>query len=260
MGERSTPALPGPARCCSRSAPSASISSILIFAAACIPGRSTPLIPGAEAAGVVERVGEGVTDFKPSAIASPIRCRSGAYRTRRVVPAERLVKLPDGIDFDVAASVMLKGLTAQFLLTSCYPVKRGRHRAGACGRRRRRAAAGAVAEDFSAPPPSAPPGRRKRRRSPRPTATSTSSTTAPRISWRGSRRSPAARLRCGLRLGGQGHLARIAQVLAAARNVRALRPVVGNDRRLQILRSRLRRLAVSPPAPCCSTTSKAART
>jgi NADPH2:quinone reductase len=49
----------------------------------------------------------------------------GAYRTRRAVAAERLVKLPDGIDFDVAASVMLKGLTAQFLLTSCYAVKAG---------------------------------------------------------------------------------------------------------------------------------------
>ena len=49
----------------------------------------------------------------------------GAYRTRRVVPADRLVKLPDSIDFDVAASIMLKGLTAQFLVTSCYPVKAG---------------------------------------------------------------------------------------------------------------------------------------
>ncbi len=49
----------------------------------------------------------------------------GAYRTRRVVPAERLVKLPDTVDFDVAASVMLKGLTAQFLVNSCYPVKAG---------------------------------------------------------------------------------------------------------------------------------------
>jgi NADPH2:quinone reductase len=49
----------------------------------------------------------------------------GAYRTQRVVAAERLVKLPDAIAFDVAASVMLKGLTAQFLLTSCYPVKAG---------------------------------------------------------------------------------------------------------------------------------------
>jgi NADPH2:quinone reductase len=49
----------------------------------------------------------------------------GAYRTRRVVPAERLVKLPDAVEFDVAASSMLKGLTAQFLLTSCYAIKAG---------------------------------------------------------------------------------------------------------------------------------------
>jgi NADPH:quinone reductase len=50
---------------------------------------------------------------------------TGAYRTRRVVPAERLVKLPDAIDFDVAASLMLKGMTTQFLLTACYPVNVG---------------------------------------------------------------------------------------------------------------------------------------
>ena len=86
------------------------------------PWPMTPLIPGGEAAGIVEAVGEGVTDFKPGdrvAYTLPI----GAYRTRRVVPAERLVKLPEGIDFEVAASMMLKGMTTQFLLTSCYAVK-----------------------------------------------------------------------------------------------------------------------------------------
>ena len=65
-----------------------------------------------------------MTDFKSGdrvAYTLPI----GAYRTRRVVPAERLVKLPDGIDFEVAASMMLKGLTTQFLLNSCYAVKAG---------------------------------------------------------------------------------------------------------------------------------------
>jgi NADPH2:quinone reductase len=94
------------------------------FRSGLYPWPSTPLIPGAEAAGVVEQVGEAVTDLKPGdrvAYTLPL----GAYRTRRVVPAERLVKLPDAIDFDVAASVMLKGLTAQFLLTACYPVKAG---------------------------------------------------------------------------------------------------------------------------------------
>jgi NADPH:quinone reductase len=84
----------------------------------------SPLIPGGEAAGIVEEVGEGVTDFKAGdrvAYTLPI----GAYRTRRVVPAERLVKLPEGIGFDVAASIMLKGLTTQYLLNSSYAVKAG---------------------------------------------------------------------------------------------------------------------------------------
>jgi NADPH:quinone reductase len=86
------------------------------------PWPMTPLIPGGEVAGVVEAVGEAVTEFKPGdrvAYTLPL----GAYRTQRVVPADRLVKLPDSIDFDVAASMMLKGMTTQFLLTACYPVK-----------------------------------------------------------------------------------------------------------------------------------------
>src|SRR6202171_6759444 len=91
------------------------------FRSGLYPWPSTPLIPGAEAAGVVAETGEAVTDFKVGdrvAYTLPL----GAYRTQRVVAAERLVKLPDAITFDVAASVMLKGLTARFLLTSCHPV------------------------------------------------------------------------------------------------------------------------------------------
>ncbi len=88
------------------------------------PWPSTPLVPGAEAAGVIDAVGPGVKDLAVGDRVAYIM-QVGAYRTRRVVPAERLVKLPDAIDFDVAASIMLKGLTAQFLLTSCYPVKAG---------------------------------------------------------------------------------------------------------------------------------------
>jgi NADPH2:quinone reductase len=94
------------------------------FRSGLYPWPSTPLIPGAEAAGIVAEIGEAVTDLKVGdrvAYTLPL----GAYRTQRVVPAERLVKLPDAIAFDVAASVMLKGLTAQFLLTSCYAVKSG---------------------------------------------------------------------------------------------------------------------------------------
>jgi NADPH:quinone reductase len=88
------------------------------------PWPSTPLIPGGEAAGVVEDVGSAVTDLKPGDRVAYI-LPNGAYRTRRTVPADRVVKLPDGVEFDVAASVMLKGLTTQFLLTTCYPVKPG---------------------------------------------------------------------------------------------------------------------------------------
>jgi len=94
------------------------------FRSGLYPWPSSPLIPGAEAAGVVTEVGEAVTDLAVGdrvAYTLPL----GAYRTQRVVPVERLVKLPDAIAFDVAASVMLKGLTAQFLLTSCYQVKAG---------------------------------------------------------------------------------------------------------------------------------------
>jgi NADPH:quinone reductase len=88
------------------------------------PWPSTPLIPGAEAAGVVEAVGPGVKDIAVGDRVAYVM-QVGAYRTRRTVPAERLVKLPDSIDFEVAASIMLKGLTAQFLVTSCYAVKAG---------------------------------------------------------------------------------------------------------------------------------------
>lgn len=85
---------------------------------------TTPLTPGAEAAGMIEAVGAGVTELAIGdrvAYTLPV----GAYRTRRVVPADRVVKLPDAVAFDVAACITLKGLTAQFLVTSCYPVKTG---------------------------------------------------------------------------------------------------------------------------------------
>jgi NADPH2:quinone reductase len=94
------------------------------FRSGLYPWPSTPLIPGAEAAGVVEDCGAGVSGLSPGdrvAYTMPL----GAYRMRRLVPADRLVKLPQSISFETAASVMLKGLTAQFLVTSCFAVKPG---------------------------------------------------------------------------------------------------------------------------------------
>ncbi|WP_026784442.1 quinone oxidoreductase family protein [Pleomorphomonas koreensis] len=84
----------------------------------------TPLIVGAEAAGVVEAVGpevEGVAVGDRVAYTTPL----GAYRERRIIAADRLIRLPDGISDEIAATVMLKGLTVQYLVTSTFPVKAG---------------------------------------------------------------------------------------------------------------------------------------
>lgn len=88
------------------------------------PWPTTPLILGSEAAGVIETLGENVTDFSVGDRVAYV-LPPGAYRTSRVVAAERLVKIPDSVSFEVAASSMLKGMTTQFLLTSTYAVKKG---------------------------------------------------------------------------------------------------------------------------------------
>lgn len=82
------------------------------------------MIPGAEASGTIEAVGAGVTAFRPGDRVAYVMPH-GAYRERRVVPAERLVQLPDGIDSVAIAGAMLKGLTAQYLVTSSYAVQPG---------------------------------------------------------------------------------------------------------------------------------------
>lgn len=84
---------------------------------------SDTLIPGGEAAGIVEAVGPGTSFNVGDRVAYTMP--TGAYRTHRVVPADRLVKLPEGVSFEDAASLMLKGLTAQYLLKSTFPVQPG---------------------------------------------------------------------------------------------------------------------------------------
>ena len=71
---------------------------------------------GSEAVGVVEAVGPGVTELHPGDRVASATGPLGAYSEARLVPAERLVRLPDGIDDCTAAGIMLKGLTAQYLL------------------------------------------------------------------------------------------------------------------------------------------------
>jgi NADPH2:quinone reductase len=85
-----------------------------------------PLIPGGEAAGIVEEVGKNVTSLSVGdrvAYTTPL----GAYRESRVMKAERLVKLPPGISDEVAAAIMLKGLTAHYLLHRTFAVRPGQY-------------------------------------------------------------------------------------------------------------------------------------
>jgi NADPH2:quinone reductase len=89
------------------------------------PPPSLPAFLGGEAAGVVEEVGPGVTDLKPGDRVAYGNAPAGAYSEARLIPADRLLKLPDGIDDKTAAAMMLKGLTAQYLIRQTYRVKSG---------------------------------------------------------------------------------------------------------------------------------------
>ena len=85
------------------------------------PQPSLPFIPGMEAAGVITAVGEGVKDLNSGrrvAYAGPI----GAYAEERLIAADRVVRLPAAVSDEVAASIMLKGMTAQYLLRRTYKV------------------------------------------------------------------------------------------------------------------------------------------
>jgi NADPH2:quinone reductase len=80
---------------------------------------------GTEAAGTVTAVGPGVTDVKVGDRVAYCTPSVGAYSTVRNVPVDKLVKLPDGIDERTAASMMLKGLTVQYLFRQTYKLKAG---------------------------------------------------------------------------------------------------------------------------------------
>jgi len=80
---------------------------------------------GLEGAGVVEAVGSGVAHLKPGDRVAYAGGPLGSYSEARLIPADRLVKLPDAIGFDTAAGMMLKGLTAAYLLRRTYRVQAG---------------------------------------------------------------------------------------------------------------------------------------
>lgn len=89
------------------------------------PAPGFPFVPGLEGAGVVDEIGAAVTDLAVGdrvAYASP---PLGAYAEKRLMSADRLVKIPDQIDDTTAAAMMLKGLTVQYLLRQTYKVQSG---------------------------------------------------------------------------------------------------------------------------------------
>ena len=85
---------------------------------------SRPFTPGSEAAGTVRAVGSNAGDFK---VGNRVVSQSvkGAYAERAIVPAEKAVRIPDGVETKVAAAAWLQGLTARYLSHSTYPLAKG---------------------------------------------------------------------------------------------------------------------------------------
>jgi len=82
-----------------------------------------PAILGSQGAGVIEAVGEGVTEFSVGEVVGYLY--PGSYSAIRIIPAGRAVKLPPSITADLAAAWLLRGMTAEYLLRRLYPVKAG---------------------------------------------------------------------------------------------------------------------------------------
>lgn len=80
---------------------------------------------GMEASGVVDAVGEGVTHLEYGQRVAYAAAPSGAYTEARVMPAAQVCPLPDGIPYDAAAAMMLKGMTVEYLFHRTTPLKRG---------------------------------------------------------------------------------------------------------------------------------------
>ncbi len=97
----------------------------IYFRAGVYPAPSMPFTPGSEAAGVIEALGPGVTEFKVGDRVAYAGGPLGAYAEARVMPARVLVKLPDAIDEITAAATMLKGMTAHFLIHATRPIRPG---------------------------------------------------------------------------------------------------------------------------------------
>ncbi len=83
-----------------------------------------PAIPGGEVAGIIEAIGEGVVRFKVGDRVATTNA-SGAYAEGSLCRADRAVAIPDGVSARLAAAILLKGMTTEFLVRRTYPVKAG---------------------------------------------------------------------------------------------------------------------------------------
>jgi len=95
------------------------------FRSGSYPPPGLPFTPGLEGAAVVEAVGDGVTDLAVGDRVAYAAPPLGAYAEERLMPADRLVKVPTNISDEQAAAMMLKGLTAQYLLRRTFRVEPG---------------------------------------------------------------------------------------------------------------------------------------
>jgi len=80
---------------------------------------------GLEGAGIIEKIGPGVTNFKEGDKVAYAAAPLGSYSTHRIYSTKNLVKVPEGIDLEIVACLMTKGLTTFYLLHKTYPVKKG---------------------------------------------------------------------------------------------------------------------------------------
>jgi NADPH2:quinone reductase len=85
---------------------------------------ATPFVPGSEAAGTVHAVGSEVKSWKPGDRAAYAMV-SGAYAEYAAIPADRAVRVPQGVSDQQAAAALLQGMTAHYLVNSTYPLKKG---------------------------------------------------------------------------------------------------------------------------------------
>ena len=97
----------------------------IYFRTGLYPAPQLPLCPGMEGAGVIEKLGDGVTEVKVGDRVAYAGMPVGAYSQYRLIPTHRLVIIPDGITNETAAGMMLKGMTVEYLLDRTYKVVPG---------------------------------------------------------------------------------------------------------------------------------------